>query len=101
MKPSAGIADLMLLKTTDSAFRDFHRDQYRTLPDADDRIFATSLTADWSYAADTDWDAAYAAIRHVLAGDVRDTQEPRRATHAARDGRGGAGGVPGVSRRSR
>jgi urate oxidase len=62
----AGIADLMLLKTTDSAFRDFHRDQYRTLPDANDRIFATSLTAEWTYSADTDWDAAYSAVREAL-----------------------------------
>ncbi len=63
---SAGLADLMLLKTADSAFRDFHSDQYRTLPDTDDRIFATSLTADWRYAGDTDWDAGYAAVRTAL-----------------------------------
>jgi urate oxidase len=63
---AAGIADLMLLKTTDSAFRDFHRDQYRTLPDVSDRIFATSLTADWLYGRETDWDAAHAAIRSTL-----------------------------------
>jgi urate oxidase len=62
----AGIADLMLLKTTDSAFRDFHSDQYRTLPDADDRIFATSLTADWTYGTETHWDDAYSAIRQSL-----------------------------------
>lgn len=63
---TAGIADLMLLKSTDSAFRDFHRDQYRTLPDADDRIFATSLITEWRYATTIDWDAAYAAIRESL-----------------------------------
>jgi urate oxidase len=63
---TAGIADLMLLKTADSAFRDFHRDQFRTLPDADDRIFATSLTAEWRYANDADWDGVYAAIRQAL-----------------------------------
>jgi urate oxidase len=65
-KVAAGFADLMLLKTTDSAFRDFHRDQYRTLPDADDRIFATSLTTGWRYASDTDWDVAYSAVRNTL-----------------------------------
>jgi urate oxidase len=65
-KAIAGIADLMLLKTADSAFRDFHRDQYRTLPDVKDRIFATSLTTEWKYSAETDWDAAYSAIRDAL-----------------------------------
>ncbi|HEX4590455.1 MAG TPA: urate oxidase [Gemmataceae bacterium] len=63
---TAGIADLMLLKTTDSAFRDFHRDQYRTLPDADDRIFATNLTAEWTYSGDLDWDGSYATVREAL-----------------------------------
>jgi urate oxidase len=62
----AGVADLMLLKTTDSAFRDFHRDQFRTLPDADDRIFATSLTTEWRYSGDAEWDAAYATVRNTL-----------------------------------
>ena len=38
------------LKTADSAFRDFHRDAYTTLPDADDRIFATEPDGRWRYA---------------------------------------------------
>jgi urate oxidase len=63
---SSGLTDLFVLKTTDSAWRDFHRDQFRTLPDTDDRIFATSVTADWSYAQPTDWDAAHTAIRRAL-----------------------------------
>jgi urate oxidase len=63
---TAGLTDLLVLKTTDSAWRDFHRDQYRTLPDAADRIFATSVTAEWTYAAPTDWDAAHAGVRRVL-----------------------------------
>ena len=33
--------DLPMLKTTDSAFRGFHRDPTRRLPETDDRIFAT------------------------------------------------------------
>jgi urate oxidase len=63
---TAGLADLLVLKTTDSAWRDFHRDEFRTLPDADDRILATSLTAEWSYARPADWDVAHAAVRRAL-----------------------------------
>jgi urate oxidase len=71
---TAGLTDLLVLKTTDSAWRDFHRDQYRTLPDADDRIFATSVTAEWKYSHPTafsamlsaKWDAAHAAVRQAL-----------------------------------
>jgi urate oxidase len=57
---SAGVEDLLLLKTTDSAFKGFLRDGYTTLPETDDRIFATRLTAQWQYAPGThDWNAAY------------------------------------------
>jgi urate oxidase len=38
------------LKTTDSAFSGFPRDQYTTLPETRDRILATSITATWNYA---------------------------------------------------
>jgi len=46
---SAGVADLLLMKTSRSAFTDFRRDEYTTLPDTTDRLFATSLTATWQY----------------------------------------------------
>ncbi|QDV74174.1 factor-independent urate hydroxylase [Botrimarina mediterranea] len=45
----AGVAKLLIAKTTESGFSDFHRDEYRTLPDVDDRILATELTAQWLY----------------------------------------------------
>ncbi|HEX4130095.1 MAG TPA: urate oxidase [Pirellulales bacterium] len=47
----AGIAGLPLLKTTDSAFCGFLRDEFTTLPETDDRIFATLLDASWKYRA--------------------------------------------------
>jgi urate oxidase len=64
----AGVADLLLLKTTDSAFTGFLRDSYTTLRETDDRIFATRLTAEWAYGAGRqDWNAAYdAAIAAML-----------------------------------
>ena len=34
---SSGIKTLMVLKTTQSGFENFHRDEYRALPDASDR----------------------------------------------------------------
>jgi urate oxidase len=38
-----------VLKTTDSAFAGFPRDRFTTLPDTNDRILATSVTASWRY----------------------------------------------------
>lgn len=45
----AGVAKLLIAKTTQSGFADFHRDEFRTLPDVDDRILATELEAKWLY----------------------------------------------------
>ncbi len=50
----AGIEQLLIAKTTESGFEDFHQSEFRTLADTDDRIFATELSATWSYAPDTD-----------------------------------------------
>ena len=45
----SGIADLLILKTTGSGFEDFLRDEFTTLPETSDRIFATKLKATWTY----------------------------------------------------
>ena len=50
MSIASGLRGLVVLKTADSAFSGFPRDQYTTLPDARDRILATSITATWQYA---------------------------------------------------
>ena len=54
----SGLTNLVVLKTTDSAFAGFARDTYTTLPDADERILATSITASWRYrSSDVDFSA--------------------------------------------
>jgi urate oxidase len=50
LKIEAGIVDLIVLKTTKSGFAGFIKDRYTTLPEATDRIFCTSVKADWRYA---------------------------------------------------
>jgi urate oxidase len=49
----SGLAGLILLKTTDSAFAGFPRDRFTTLPETNDRILATSVTAEWKYRSGT------------------------------------------------
>jgi urate oxidase len=69
---ASGIEDLVVMKTTRSAFAGFPRDEYTTLPETDDRIMATRVTADWRYSAATarddtfDYDAAFDAVRGTL-----------------------------------
>lgn len=63
----AGLEGLLLLKTTDSAFKGFLRDRYTTLPETDDRMFATRVTARWQYnAVRVDWNPCHAQIRQTL-----------------------------------
>jgi len=47
----SGLANLVVLKTTDSAFAGFPRDPFTTLPETTDRILATAVTASWRYAS--------------------------------------------------
>jgi urate oxidase len=62
----AGIADLTLMKTAKSAFSGFPRDEYTTLPDTDDRIMATKLSAWWRYVDETEFEASFEAIVRTL-----------------------------------
>jgi urate oxidase len=63
----AGISDLLVLKSAGSAFDNFLRDEYTTLPETRDRILATSLTATWHYAdTDLDFNGAWHAVRDTL-----------------------------------
>jgi urate oxidase len=64
----SGLKELTVLKSTGSEFKGFLKDEYTTLPEADDRILATALTARWRYAdrGRIDWNAAYAEVRALL-----------------------------------
>jgi urate oxidase len=63
----AGLTDLVVLKSTGSEFWGFPRDRYTTLPETDDRILATAVTARWRYTGtDVDWNAGYDAVRTTL-----------------------------------
>ena len=67
MTVEAGVADLVILKSSHSAFAGFPRDEYTTLPETDDRIFATSLTATWQYRdLDVSFDTAWQAVHKAL-----------------------------------
>ena len=68
----SGLQDLVVLKSTGSEFKGFLRDDYTTLPDADDRILATALRATWRHTGSdpvgggVDWNASYDAVRALL-----------------------------------
>jgi len=64
---SSGISDLLILKTTDSAFKDYIRDEFTTLKETDDRIMATNCEATWVYnTTQLDFTKEYQWIRENL-----------------------------------
>lgn len=46
---TSGITDLLILKTTDSAFENYIKDQYTTLKETNDRILSTQCEVSWTY----------------------------------------------------
>src|SRR4029079_9333093 len=64
---TAGITDLLIMKTSKSAFAGFPRDEFTTLPETLDRLFVTSVTATWTY-TDTgiEFAAMFASVRTTL-----------------------------------
>jgi urate oxidase len=69
---AGGIEGLQVLKTTASEFRDFVTDRYRTLKDTRDRIFATTVDAEWEYTAaavaggKTNFNEIYSSARRAI-----------------------------------
>ena len=63
----SGIADLLILKSTQSGFEGFPRCEFTTLRETSDRIFAMSLSATWTWSAEpADYNAANRAIISAL-----------------------------------
>jgi len=63
----AGIDDLVILKSSGSAFEGYIKDAYTTLKETRDRIFATAVRATWRYAAGpVDFNARWEGIRQTI-----------------------------------
>ncbi|MEP6691569.1 MAG: factor-independent urate hydroxylase [Gemmatimonadaceae bacterium] len=64
----AGIDDLLVLKSADSAFSGYLTDQFTTLRPTNDRILATVISARWTYAdaIDIDYALAYSLARQAM-----------------------------------
>lgn len=75
---AAGIDNVMVMKTTASGWSDFYRDAYTTLPDADDRILATVITAHWTYTeqATLDYEPLWGAVRAQILTSFSDHYSP-------------------------
>ena len=69
----SGLDRLKVIKTANSGFSTYHRDRFATLPDTDDRLFATSVRAGWRLtperlAGDPDFGSLRREVRRLLVG---------------------------------
>jgi urate oxidase len=74
---AAGVEDLLVLRTTGSGWEGYLQDRYTTLPETDDRILATVVTATWDYRdADADFAGAWEQVRDRLLTAFGDHYSP-------------------------
>jgi len=59
----SGIEDLLVLKTTQSGFAGFPKDEFTTLAETDDRLLCTKINAMWTYAKQP---AAYRRVNQKI-----------------------------------
>jgi urate oxidase len=72
---AGGLEDLLVLRSSGSAFSGFARDRYTTLPETDDRILATVVTARWDYREEPGEDS-WAGVRDDLLRAFGDHDSP-------------------------
>jgi urate oxidase len=81
----SGLEDLLVAKTSKSAFDGFFRDRYTTLQETRDRILATSVRAVWKYSApDLDYGAAWRDVRQTMLDTfaAHDSESVQHTLHA-------------------
>jgi urate oxidase len=64
---NSGFENLIIMKTSGSAFEGYIQDSLTTLPPAKDRLLGTSVRANWNYArTDVDYRSLRAKVRELL-----------------------------------
>ena len=94
----AGIDDLLVLKTTGSGWEGYLRERYTTLPETDDRILCTVVTASWEYSAACDYDSAWQAARGAILETFGDHYSPSVQYTLLRLGEAVLEAVPEIAR---
>jgi urate oxidase len=99
VRHTGGIEDLLVLRTAGSGFAGFDRDRFTTLPETDDRILATIVTARWDYRTGAeDLERAWPNVRDVLLRAFTDHHSPSVQFTLARMGEAVLADQPDVER---
>lgn len=75
---TAGLGNLLILKTTASGWEGYLKEKYTTIKETSDRILATIATADWSYGSKTDLDFSrlWSGVRDQILTTFTDHYSP-------------------------
>jgi urate oxidase len=66
-KVDSGFQNLVVMKTADSGFEGYIKDELTTLKETNDRLFCTAVTAEWKYtSAIVDFDATRRTLRETM-----------------------------------
>jgi urate oxidase len=96
----AGIENLLVMKTTGSGWEGFLRERFTTLPETNDQILATVITARWEYGEGTglDFDSLWGGVRDRILTTFTDHYSPSVQNTLYRIGRAVLKGFPEVRR---
>ncbi|KAJ2700761.1 hypothetical protein H4218_001850 [Coemansia sp. IMI 209128] len=88
VRMNSGFYDLEVLKTTNSSFTDFWRDELTTLPEMADRVLSTKVLCQWTFVSDDLETLREAPFDRIFAGAKRNTldvfaNDPRAWVHAS------------------
>jgi urate oxidase len=75
VRHEGGLEDLLVLRSSGSAFSRFERDRFTTLPETEDRILATVVTASWDHDGEPEEDA-WAQVRDTVLRAFTDHHSP-------------------------
>jgi urate oxidase len=75
LKYEGAIEDLLVLRATGSGWAGFHREEYTTLPETDDRILATVVTARWELSEEPP-ESTWAGVRDTILAAFGDHYSP-------------------------
>jgi urate oxidase len=94
----SGIRDLVILKSTESGFENYPKDEFTTLPETADRILATSFSSKWTFKDQpADYNGANDAILAAMLKVFANNYSPSAQTTLFQMGEAALAACPEIS----
>lgn len=98
-KVEGGIGDVHILKTTNSGWEGFLREEFTTLPETNDRILSTIVTSKWEYnTTEVDFEETWRGVRDQTFATFTDHYSPSMQNTLYRMGKAVLESFPEIER---